>query len=176
MGPMATTAELLTDGFGRIRENVADVLKGLTPEQLSDRLDAEANSISWLIWHLTRVQDDHLADAFGVTQVWSAQGWAERFGLPAGTMVHGYGQTPDEVAEFAAATASAELLAEYHEAVYAQTIKLVSEVSDADLDRIVDKRWTPHVTLGVRLVSVMDDDMQHVGQAAFVRGILLRRG
>jgi hypothetical protein len=90
-------------------------------------------------------------------------------------MAHGYGQTAKQVAEFAAATASAELLGEYHEAVYAQTIKLVSEVSDADLDRIVDKRWTPHVTLGVRLVSVMDDDMQHVGQAAFVRGILLRR-
>jgi hypothetical protein len=176
MGRMATTADLLIDGFGRIRENVADVLDGLTPEQLSDRLDADANSISWLIWHLTRVQDDHVAGAFGVTQVWSAQGWAKRFGLPAATMAHGYGHTPEQVAEFAAATASAELLGEYYEAVHAQTIKLVSEVSDADLDRIVDKQWTPHVTLGVRLVSVLDDDMQHVGQAAFVRGILLRRG
>jgi hypothetical protein len=173
---MATTADLLADGFGRIRENVAEVLDGLTPSQLSSQLDAEANSVSWLIWHLTRVQDDHVADAFGVIQVWSADGWARRFGLPGGTMDHGYGQTPEQVAEFAKATASAELLGEYYEAVHAQTIELVSQVSDADLDRIVDKRWTPPVTLGVRLVSVMDDDMQHVGQAAFVRGILLRRG
>ncbi|TVZ01023.1 DinB family protein [Trebonia kvetii] len=173
---MATTADLLADGFGRIRENVAEVLDGLTPSQLSSQLDAEANSVSWLIWHLTRVQDDHVAAAFGVTQVWSADGWARRFGLPAATMDHGYGQTPEQVAEFAKATASAELLGEYHEAVHAQTIKLLSQVSDADLDRIVDKRWTPPVTLGVRLVSVMDDDMQHVGQAAFVQGILLRRG
>ncbi len=105
-----------------------------------------------------------------------SDGWARRFGLPAATMDHGYGQTPEQVAEFAKATASADLLGEYYEAVHAQTIKLVSQVSDADLDRIVDKRWTPPVTLGVRLVSVMDDDMQHVGQAAFVRGILLRRG
>jgi hypothetical protein len=173
---MATTADLLTDGFGRIRENVADVLDGLTPEQLSYRLDADANPVSWLIWHLTRVQDDHVAGAFGVTQVWSADGWARRFGLPADTMSHGYGQTPEQVATFSAATAAAGLLGEYHEAVHAQTVKLIAEVSDADLDRIVDTRWTPPVTLGVRLVSVLDDDMQHVGQAAFVRGILLRRG
>jgi hypothetical protein len=173
---MATSAELLVDGFGRIRENVADVLDGLTPEQLAYRVDADANPVSWLVWHLTRVQDDHVAAAFGVTQVWSSGSWASRFGLPAKTMDHGYGQTSSQVASVAAATASADLLAEYHEQTYAQTVKLVSEVSDSELDRVVDKRWTPPVTLGVRLVSVLDDDMQHVGQAAYVRGVVLRRG
>jgi hypothetical protein len=172
---MATTAELLVDGFGRIRENVADVLDGLTPEQATYRIDADANPVSWLVWHLTRIQDDHVAAAFGVPQVWSAQRWAARFGLPAGMMDHGWGDSSAQVATVAAATSSAGPLLEYHEATYAQTIKLVSSVSDADLDRVVDTRWTPHVTLGVRLVSVLDDDMQHIGQAAFVRGILLRR-
>jgi hypothetical protein len=173
---MATSAELLVDGFGRIRENVADVLGGLTPEQLAYRVDPGANPVSWLVWHLTRVQDDHVAAAFGVPQVWSAAGWAARFGLPSGTMATGFGQSLEQVAAAAAATASDGLLAEYHEQVYAQSVKLVSEVTDDDLDRVVDTRWTPPVTLGVRLVSVLDDDMQHVGQAAYVRGILLRRG
>ena len=172
---MATSAELLLDGFGRIRENVADVLAGLTAEQLAFRVDADANPVSWLVWHLTRVQDDHVAAAFGVAQVWSAQGWARRLGLPDGMTDHGYGHASEQVASVAAATAASGLLGEYHEATYAQTVKLVSEVRDADLDRVVDKRWTPPVTLGVRLVSVMDDDMQHVGQAAFVRGVVLRR-
>jgi hypothetical protein len=171
---MATSAELLLDGFGRIQENVADVLDGLTVEQLTYRIDTDANPVSWLVWHLTRVQDDHVAAAFGVTQVWSAQGWARRLGLPAGMMDHGYGHMRDQVTPVAAATAASGLLGEYHEATYAQTVKLVSEIGDADLDRVVDTRWTPPVTLGVRLVSVMDDDMQHLGQAAFVRGILLR--
>ena len=90
-------------------------------------------------------------------------------------MDHGYGHTSDQVAAVAAATAASGLLGEYHEATYAQTVKLVSEISDADLDRVVDTRWTPPVTLGVRLVSVLDDDMQHVGQAAYVRGIVLAR-
>jgi hypothetical protein len=172
---MATSADLLVDGFGRIRENVADVLDGLTPEQLTYRIGANANPVSWLIWHLTRVQDDHVAAAFGETQVWSAGSWATRFGLPAGMMDHGYGHSSSQVVTVAAATASAPLLLEYHEATYAQSVKLVSEVGDADLDRIVDKRWTPPVTLGVRLVSVLDDDMQHAGQAAYVRGLLLNR-
>jgi DinB superfamily len=173
---MATSAELLTDGFGRIRENVADVLAGLTPEEATYQLDPDANPVSWLVWHLTRVQDDHVAGAFGVPQVWAAEGWAARFGLPATTTAHGYGQSAEEVAVFASACSSVPLLLEYHEAVYEQTIKLVSDVADADLDRVVDKRWTPPVTLGVRLVSVLDDDMQHVGQAAYVRGVVRRRG
>ncbi len=173
---MATSAQLLVDGFGRIRENVADVLDGLSPEQLAYRVDPGANPVSWLVWHLTRVQDDHVAAAFGTPQVWSSAGWAARFGLPAGMMDHGYGHAPEQVAAVAAATASAGLLTEYHEQTYAQSVKLVSEVTDDDLDRVVDTRWTPHVTLGVRLVSVLDDDMQHAGQAAYVRGVLLRAG
>ena len=171
---MATSAELLVDGFGRIRENVVSVLDGLTPEQLAGQVGPGANPVSWLVWHLTRVQDDHVADAFGVPQVWSSAGWAARFGLPAGMTDHGYGHSAEQVADVAAATADAGLLAEYHEQVYAQTLKLVSDVTDAGLDRVVDTRWTPHVTLAVRLVSVLDDDMQHVGQAAYVRGMLLR--
>jgi uncharacterized damage-inducible protein DinB len=170
-----TIADLLADGFGRIRETVADVVSGLTPDELAYQLDASANPVSWLVWHLTRVQDDHVADAFGVSQVWSDGGWAARFGLPPQTMEHGYGHTPGQVAAVGLATASAGLLTEYHEATYAQTVSLVSGVTDADLDRIVDTRWTPPVTLGVRLVSVLDDDMQHAGQAAYVRGLVRRR-
>ena len=166
-----TSADLLVDGFGRIRETVAAILSGLPCDRLAYQLDASANPVSWLVWHLTRVQDDHVANAFGVSQVWSDGGWAARFGLPSGMMDHGYGHTPEQVATVGAATASAELLTEYHEATYAQTVRLVSGVTDADLNKIVDTRWTPPVTLGVRLVSVLDDDMQHAGQAAYARGL-----
>ena len=169
-----TSAELLVDGFGRIRETVADVLSGLTPEQLAYRIDADANPISWLVWHLTRVQDDHVAKAFGAVQVWSSGGWAKRFGLPEDTMETGYGHTTAQVVAVGAATASAPLLSGYHEETCAQTVRLVASVTDADLDRVVDTRWSPPVTLGVRLVSVLNDDMMHVGQATYAHGIVLR--
>jgi Protein of unknown function (DUF664) len=167
-----TSAELLVDAFGRIREVVHRVVGGLTPEQLAFRVDREANSIAWLVWHLTRVQDDHLADAAGTEQVWTSQGWVERFGLPFDPRDTGYGHRADEVA---AVQVEAGELVGYHDAVHQQTTRYVAGLGDDDLGRIVDRSWDPPVTLGVRLVSVIGDDLQHAGQAAFVRGILQRR-
>jgi hypothetical protein len=167
-----TSAELLADAFDRIRQIVHRVLDGLEPGQLAFRVDPEANSIAWLVWHLTRIQDDHLADAFRAEQVWTSQGWVERFGLPFDPGDTGYGHGPDEVA--AVRAAAAELVG-YHDAVHQQTTRQLAPVVDADLDRIVDRSWDPPVSLGVRLVSVVADDLQHAGQATFVRGILQRR-
>ena len=132
-----------------------------------------ANPVGWLVWHLTRIQDDHVADVARTEQVWTAQGWVERFGLPFDPKDTGYGHQADDVA--AVQVASGELLTGYHDAVHQQTIGHLGQLTDADLGRIVDRSWDPPVTLGVRLVSVIADDLQHAGQAAFVRGILQRR-
>jgi hypothetical protein len=166
------TRELLIDSFSRTGEVVREVLEGLGVEDLSFRPDPEANSIGWLVWHLTRVQDDHLAGALGKEQLWLAAGWMERFGLPFAPEAHGYGQTSAEVA---AVRVPAELLAGYNAAVAAETVRLLGEVSDGELDRVVDERWDPPVTLGVRLVSVLTDGLQHAGQAAYLRGLIQRQ-
>ena len=168
-----TSAELLVDAFGRIRGVVHRAVDGLTPEQLAFRLDPEANSIAWLVWHLTRIQDDHVAGVAGAEQVWTSQGWVERFGLPFDPRDTGYQHRADEVA--AVRVDSGELLVGYCDAVHDHTVRYVERLGDADLARIVDRSWDPPVTLGVRLVSVIADDFQHAGQAAFVRGILQRR-
>lgn len=170
---MADGIALLVDGFGRVQETVHAAVAGLRPDQLELRLDADANSIAWLVWHLTRVQDDHVAEVAGLEQVWTAGGWMERFGLPFGPRATGYGQTSADVAKVRVAP---DLLTGYHDAVHAQTMAFLSGIGDADLDRIVDTRWDPPVTLAVRLVSVIDDGAQHGGQAALVRGIAVRRG
>ncbi|MFJ8622118.1 DUF664 domain-containing protein [Kitasatospora sp. NPDC093550] len=167
-----TSTDLLVDAFGRIRETVADVVDGLTPEQLAFRASDSANSIAWLVWHLTRVQDDHLADAADREQVWTADGWAARFALPFPVSSTGYGHRPAQVAEV---TATADLLRGYHEAVHTRTVDYVRGLDGRSLARIVDASWQPPVTLGVRLISVIADDLQHVGQAAFVRGLLAGR-
>jgi uncharacterized damage-inducible protein DinB len=166
-----TSADLLTDAFGRIRETVHQAVEGLTAGQLAARLDDDANSIAWLCWHLTRVQDDHLAAAFGVPQVWDEA--EKRFELPFGRSDIGYGHSSRQVAQVT--VRSAEVLTWYQDLVHEQAVRLVAGVRDADLRRVVDEGWDPPVTLGVRLVSVLSDCLQHAGQAAFVRGILLRR-
>jgi hypothetical protein len=132
-----TSAELLTDGFGRVQEVVHEAVDGLSAAQLAVRLDEDANSIGWLCWHLARVQDDHVADAFGVEQVWPA--FMDRFGLPFEPGAIGYGHSSAEVA--LVRISSANLLTAYHDAVHAQTVALVSGVTDADLPRVVDERW-----------------------------------
>jgi uncharacterized damage-inducible protein DinB len=168
-----TSADLLIDAFGRIRDAVHQAADGLTPEQLAFRIDGEANTIAWLVWHLTRVQDHGLADAAESDQVWTSDGWAERFALPIHPAATGYGHRPAEVA--AVQVKSADLLTGYYDAVHEKTVRYVTGVSDADLDRVVDTRWDPPVTLGVRLVSLVSDDLEHAGQAAFIRGIVERR-
>jgi len=65
-----------------------------------------------------------------------------------------------------------DLLTGYLDAVHERTVAFVSGLSADDLDRVVDTRWDPPVTLGVRLVSVIDDDLEHLGQAAFSKGLL----
>jgi uncharacterized damage-inducible protein DinB len=164
--------DLLLDAFGRIRDLVHHAVDGLSAEQLERRLDPDANSIAWLVWHLTRVQDDHIAAIAGREQTWIGDGWYERFGLPFEATAHGYGHQSEEVA--AVRGVAAELLTGYHDAVYEQTIVWVKTIREHDLARIVDASWAPPVTLAVRLVSVISDDLQHVGQAEFVRGIVTR--
>ena len=166
-----SVSDLLVDGFGRVQEVVHQVLDGLTVEDLCFRADRQANSIGWLIWHLSRVQDDHIADAAGMDQVW-LEGWQQRAALPFAETEIGYGQDPAEVSKV---RLPADFLSGYHDATHAQTISFVSGLRDADLAAVVDSRWDPPVTLGVRLISVISDDLQHAGQAAFIRGFVQRR-
>ena len=164
-----TPADLLTDSLDRVRESVAAVLDGASDDLLAQRPGPDANTIAWLVWHLTRVLDDHVADVAGTEQAWTAGGYAERFGLPFDTAEIGYGQSTEQVGQV---RAPAALLADYYEATHAQALAFVGGVSPEDLDRVVDERWEPPVTLGVRLVSVVNDCTQHVGQAAYLRGLL----
>lgn len=167
-------AQLLTDAFGRVHGAVHHAVRGLTAAQLAARPDGRANSIAWLVWHLTRIQDDHVSDVAGEAQIWTSHGWAGRFDLPFAPGETGYGHGPEEVA--AVRVQSADLLTGYYDAVHERTIRYVAGLADDGLDRVVDEAWDPPVTLGVRLVSVVCDTLQHTGQAAYVRGLVQRAG
>ena len=164
-----TSIDVLLDAFERIRDAVYPAVNGLTGDELVYRPDAESNSIAWLVWHLTRIQDDHVAGLDGLPQVWTANGWAEQFALPLDPTDTGYGHDADAVAKV---RADAALLLGYYEDAHQKTLRFVGSLAESDLTRVVDERWDPPVTMSVRLVSVIVDDLQHVGQAAYVRGLL----
>lgn len=163
------SSELLTDAFGRIDSIVSGVLNGLDIEQANWRPGGVGNSISWLIWHLSRVQDEQVADVAGQNSRWHQESYADRFGFALDPSDHGYGHTSAQVD--AVHIESTELLQEYFGAVQAQSMNFVRGLSAAELDRIVDPRWDPPVSLGVRLISIVDDCVQHAGQAAYIKGL-----
>ncbi len=168
-----SAVDVLRDAFGRTNESLPDLVAGLSVEELLWRPDPEANSIAWLVWHLTRVQDDHVAGVGKVEQVWTADGWVERFGLPYSVDATGWSQTPDEVGAFT--LEDPDLLVGYQAAVHELTMLVLDREDATALTRVVDPRWDPPVTAAVRLVSVADDMAQHAGQAAYVRGLVERR-
>lgn len=164
---------MLADAFGRVREVVDDVVDGLDAEALAFRPDAEANSIAWLVWHLSRIEDAQVAELADREQVWFADGWCERFDLPLEPGSTGYGHSAEDVA--AVQVEDPALLAGYQAAAAEACVDFVTGIEASELDRIVDRRFTPPVSVGVRLVSIVDDALQHAGQAAYVRGLLDRR-
>lgn len=164
--------DVLRDGYARIREVVHDVAGAVAPTTLQYRIDPTANSVAWLLWHLTRVQDHHISDLAGTEQQWVAAGWAGRFGMEADPSATGYGAAPDEVAHVT--VESGELLIGYYDSVHDATLRYLAALGEGDLDEVVDERFEPPVTRGVRLMSVIVDDLQHAGQAAFVRGVAER--
>lgn len=161
--------DMVLDAFGRVDESVPKIVDGLSVEQLTWHPGDEANSIAWLVWHLARVQDDHMSALADVEQVYTSQGWFDRFGLGLDPADIGFGQTAEQAHSV---VAPGVLLAGYFAAVNAHTTSIVNSMDARDLDRIVDERWDPPVTAAVRIVSVINDVTQHVGQAAYVRGLL----
>lgn len=161
--------DLLVDSFERVHELVGQLTDTCTDEVLRYRPDPQANTVAWLLWHLSRVQDDHVADLAGVAQVWP--GWRDRFALPFEADATGYGQRPEEVGQV---RVDAGLLAGYHADVHAASLRYVRSVDAAELSRVVDESWDPPVTASARLVSVLGDCLQHLGQASYVAGLAQR--
>lgn len=163
---------LVLDAFERVHELLPVALAGLSAADVRWQPDPAANSIGWLVWHLARVEDDHIAGLDGSPQLWTSEGWADRFALPYPVRAVGYGQGPDDVAAFTVEDPG--LLVDYYDAVHARTVATISAMVEDDWGRIVDTRFDPPVTAAVRIVSVINDITQHIGQVGYVRGMLER--
>lgn len=167
--------ELLIDGYGRVLQILEKALDGLTQDDLNQQPHSDCNSMGWLAWHLTRVQDDHIADLMGEEQLWTCEGWHARFNRLLEPKDIGFGHSSQEVAAFR--SPDVETLLGYHRAVLEKTKGYITALSLSDLDRKLDEPWfQPLPTVGVRLISIMSDNFQHTGQVAYLRGLLKDKG
>ncbi|MGB3955715.1 MAG: DinB family protein [Brooklawnia sp.] len=160
--------EVLRDGFGRVAETLPRHLAGLDAELLLWQPKPEANSIGWLAWHIGRCEDAQVAAIAGEPDVYSQQGWVDRVDLPYRDHEIGYGHTPAQVREFRITDPA--LLTDYYAAVHEATLRLLADLTADDLDRLVDDPF--QVSVGVRLVSVVNDVTQHLGQIGYLRGLI----
>jgi len=166
------TSTLLDEAFRRIPELVRGSCEGLGVSDLLYRPEPGANSIAWLVWHLSRVQDHHVAEIAGAEQVWADPVWVEMTGIERDISATGFGDTPEHVA--AVIPLSSAALVAYNAAVTKHTLEYLAEIDGPDLDRIIDDSYDPPVSVGVRLVSVISDSLQHAGQARYLRGNIER--
>ena len=124
--------DLLTDGYGRVLEVLEHTLQGLTEDDLNWQPRQDCNSIGWLTWHLTRVQDDHVASLVGEEQLWTKDGWCVKFNRPLDPKDIGFGHSPEQVAAFK--SPPVEPLLSYHQAVLERTNHYFLSLSSSDLD------------------------------------------
>lgn len=164
MGGM-NTIDILTDLSQRPLQ-AATALPRLSADQLNDHLGGHPNSVAWLLWHSGREIDVQLSALTGAPEQW--EDFRERFGLGEIGETFGYGHSPEQAAEIR--VDDQQLLVDYLTATLNAFTEYVSTLSEAALDDIIDENWTPPVTRGVRLVSIIDDAIQHVAQAAFIAG------
>ena len=171
---MANAIDILSDLLERVQGEVHRAVDGLDAASLNARPagDPDANTISWLAWHIARGQDAQIAEVAGFEAVWTAAGWNRRFALDLPDTANGYGFTREQVGKVR--VDDPELLTGYYDAVHESTRAYIAGLRETDLDRVVDRNWTPPVTLAVRIVSILNDEIQHAGQAAYARGLLLR--
>ena len=167
--------DLLSDGYGRVHDFLEHVLDGLTQDDLNWQPRSDCNSIGWLAWHLTRQHDAQISSLIGEEQLWIKEKWHDQFNRPADPADIGFGHTPEQVAAFK--SPDAKTILDYHRAVLERSKRYFQKLSNTDLDRELNEpRFQPLPTIGVRLISIMDDAMIHAGQAAYVRGLRQGKG
>ena len=159
-----------------ISQELERVLEGLTVEDLNQRRRPSCNSIGWLAWHLTRSQDRAVEDLMGEEQLWTKDKWYLKFNRAPDPTDTGYQHSMEEVETFKSPD-SRTLLA-YHRAVLEQSLRYISsKLSEAELDReFVNPTFTYRKTVRERLLGLINEGLQHVGQAAYVRGLLKGTG
>jgi uncharacterized damage-inducible protein DinB len=167
--------DMMADSYERILGSIETTLKGLSAEDLDWQPQYDSNSIGWLAWHLIRVEDNHIANLMGEEQLWIKDGWHAKFNRAADSTDRGNGQTPAQVAEFK--SPDPQTFIEYNKAVFERSKSYFLSLSESDLEREFDPgRNRPLVKVGWRLITILEECLEHTGQMAYVRGLRQGKG
>lgn len=161
--------DVLRDLTSRPRDAAERMRPDLNPVSLNARPGGHDNSVAWLLWHSGREIDAQLADLTGHEQLWTAQDFARRFALGSAGDGVGYGHSAEEARRIL--VDDPELLLGYLGAALDAVDTYLDGITAAQLDDVIDEDWDPPVTRGARVVSVVDDAIQHLAQANYALGM-----
>jgi hypothetical protein len=165
--------EMLAVGYSGILRTLDYTLKGLTKEDINWQPKPDCNSIGWMVWHPIRFQDMQISEFMGEEQLWIKDGWYKKWGRKADPKESGGGMTPEDLTKFKSPGAATVLA--YAKAVVERSQKYFPTLKKADLDKILKGGpHKPYPTVGMMLMIILSDSLQHAGQAGYVRG--LRQG
>ena len=164
--------QFIINVFERMAQELEKTVDGLTVEELNQQPTPESNSIGWLAWHLTRSHDRNMSEVAGETQLWISQDWYAKFNRKPGPAETGFGHSAKEAAAFR--SPSGQVILDYHRAVVTRIKDYISsQLSETELDR---NTYSPTLNMTApvsrRLLGVINDAYQHLGQAAYVRGLI----
>jgi hypothetical protein len=162
----ATAAQVLLDGFTRVHDAIHRAL----PDCTDDELYKEPHPpIGWLTWRWNRVVDSNISRLNGQEQLWVADGWHAKFGMAPEPADFGRGLAHTRV-QVLAFRADIDLLLAYHDAVFERTSAYLANVTAAELGRELDEpQYTPLPTVAVRVMSVLENAMNNMGQIGYLK-------
>jgi hypothetical protein len=167
--------DILADGYQRVYDTLSHVLDGLSKEDLDWQPAKDSNSIGWTAWHLIRGHDAQISSLMNSEQLWIKDRWYIKFNRKADPDDTGFGHTPKQVSAFK--SPDVDTILRYQKAVTDRSKKYFRKLSKSDLDRELDEPWfKPLPTVGVRLVSVLEDGILHAGEASYIRGLRQGKG
>ena len=165
--------DIYLEAIKRSDADLRRALEGLTTEDVRKQPAGEgSNPISWLVWHLTRTRDNISSSIVGRKPLWESEGWGAKFGMSDGIPSF----KPDNVHTFD--PKSIETLTGYFEAVAANSLKIIEGLQESDMSRMVESTipGRPAQPVVGRLAVILNDNIQHVGQVAYLRGLIRGHG
>ena len=166
MSANRTTLSALERNWQMVKSAVSDVDEAA----MAVRPNEDSNSMSWLIWHMSRVTDRFIH--FRLTdkpQLWTVDAWHEKFNMPDEPHDIGMGWSNEQAAAWQAP--SKDVLMGYFEKANAAATDYLNSITDAELEREIP--WTaPVATLRIdeALGILVWDNIVHGGQVAYLRG------
>ncbi len=161
----------IEESLTKQQESLLQEVQDLTPTELAWRAGPKANPIGWMLWHMVRVEDMWIQFfAQKKPELWESQGWHKKFNLP--TRDTGFGHTPEQVATFPVLNLK-ELLA-YSDAVRASTLDYLRNLSP-EAFAVIPREKRPEMSMGSIYRQIIGELYQHLGQIAYLKGLVRAR-